>query len=79
MDHHDYLHMQAQQGLEEMEYVNPVQWLLDNTWSNNTHIADLSGLNSTTVRKIREGKTPTKAQFSALKFVWLKHVYRLHV
>lgn len=77
MDHHEFLHGLAKLGLAEMDKINPVQYLLDCAWCNNTDIAARSGLNSTTVRKIREGKKPTKAQLAALQLVWLKHVYSL--
>ena len=77
MEHYEYLYDRAKKGLALIQSENPVEYLLEATWYNNGEIASRSGLNSTTVRKIREGKKPTKAQEAALQLVWLKHVYGL--
>lgn len=56
---------------------NPVNFVLSHTLSNQGELSKMSGLNPQTLKIIREGKKPTKAQLAALKYALLLRAFNL--
>lgn len=55
----------------------PVQWLEESTQLSRGDIGQLSGVSGSTLRAIAQGKRPSKAQLSALKFAMLARLMGL--
>lgn len=68
----------ARSLIEHIDTVDdPVTATMDAAILHQGDVAALSGLNTTTLRKIRDGKRATKAQRAALKFTVLSRLLNL--